>query len=184
MLSTLVCSCGPASRGCSRSNIETTASLWQACRFAAVLSLPYLNMSYVSEEEGMVTVHELGDLHPVTLAILMSINVTDKEFTACTWLADGAARKPLVWWNLKMSLLWIKKSNGGKNSTNEKRSECRWRVRRESEPAAVLCYLVSWSFTGEIDVFHRLCPRQRLMTRQPRELNALFACQWVSGDCR
>lgn len=84
VLSTLVCSCGPASRGCSRSNIETTASLWQACRFAAVLSLPYLNMSYVSEEEGMVTVHELGDLHPVTLAILMSINVTDKEFTACT----------------------------------------------------------------------------------------------------
>lgn len=70
--------------GCSLDKIETTVSLWQAYRFAAVLSLPYLNMSYVPEEEGMVTLHELGDLHPVTLAILMSINVTDKEFMACT----------------------------------------------------------------------------------------------------
>lgn len=41
-------------------------------------------MSYVSEEEGMVTVHEPGDLHPVTLAILMSINVTDNEYVART----------------------------------------------------------------------------------------------------
>lgn len=87
---------------CSSCNkIEATASCWQACRFAAVLSLPYLNMSYVSEEEGMVTVHELGDLHPVTLAILMSINVTDKESAACTGLGNGMvslkARKPLVW---------------------------------------------------------------------------------------
>lgn len=73
-----------ASRHSSCNKIETTASLWQARRFAAVLSLPYLNMSYVSEEEGMVTVHEPGDLHPVTLAILMSINVTDNEYVVRT----------------------------------------------------------------------------------------------------
>lgn len=52
-------------------------------RVAAVLLLPYLNMSYVSEEGSMVTVHEHSDLHPVTLTILMSINVTDKDLTLC-----------------------------------------------------------------------------------------------------
>lgn len=46
---------------------------------AAVLSPPDLSMNYVSEEASMATAHEQGDLHPVTLAILMSINVTDRS---------------------------------------------------------------------------------------------------------
>lgn len=40
-------------------------------------------MNYVSEEASMAAAHEQGDLHPVTLAILMSINVTDKGPTPC-----------------------------------------------------------------------------------------------------
>lgn len=44
---------------------------------AAMLSPPDLGMNYVSKEASMATAHEQGDLHPVTLAILMSINVTD-----------------------------------------------------------------------------------------------------------
>lgn len=42
-----------------------------------MLSPPDLGMNYVSKEASMATAHEQGDLHPVTLAILMSINVTD-----------------------------------------------------------------------------------------------------------
>lgn len=34
-------------------------------------------MNYVCEEASTAPAHEQGDLHPVTLAILMSINVTD-----------------------------------------------------------------------------------------------------------
>lgn len=49
----------------------------------AVLSPPESSMNYVSEEASMATAHEQGDLHPVTLAILMSINVTDKGPTLC-----------------------------------------------------------------------------------------------------
>lgn len=44
-------------------------------------------MSYVSEEGSTVTAHEHSDLHPVTLAIVMSINVTDKDLTL--WMTRG-----------------------------------------------------------------------------------------------
>lgn len=55
----------------------------KARQAAAVLSPPELSMNYVSEEASMATAHEQGDLHPVTLAILMSINVTDRSPAQC-----------------------------------------------------------------------------------------------------
>lgn len=68
---------------CSYNEIENYHQPLAGKQVAAVLLLPYLNMSYVSEEGSMVTVHEHSDLHLVTLAILMSINVTDKDLTLC-----------------------------------------------------------------------------------------------------
>lgn len=89
-------------------------------QFAAVLLLPYLNISYVSVQGRAVTVHEHSDLHPVTLAIWMSRNATEKGFTLWGWFEDCIvlfqAWKVLV--GESKTFWWLKKHNRGKNSTN------------------------------------------------------------------